>query len=127
MGLQGRCSGNLTNRCEPSLRRFECPSTASPSPPPLPHLSWLLFARSSLPPRPQWRERRWGFCCLRLTRSWLPQLNWEVRNAKDIQRLADDGVDEEGLMDLFDVILRLEGDPGSSDAQGIVEVLELCG
>ena len=46
---------------------------------------------------------------------------------KDIQRLADDGVDEEGLLDIFDVILRLQGDAGNSEAEEIVEVLELCG
>eukprot|EP00192_Tetraselmis_astigmatica_P001078 CAMPEP_0117659562 /NCGR_PEP_ID=MMETSP0804-20121206/6499_1 /TAXON_ID=1074897 /ORGANISM="Tetraselmis astigmatica, Strain CCMP880" /LENGTH=1370 /DNA_ID=CAMNT_0005466229 /DNA_START=14 /DNA_END=4124 /DNA_ORIENTATION=- len=55
------------------------------------------------------------------------QLNWEVRNVKDIQRLADDGIDEHGLMELFDVILQLEGDSGSDETAGIVEALELCG
>ena len=57
----------------------------------------------------------------------MSQLNWDIRNVKDIQRLADDGVDEEGLLDVFDIILRLQGDAGNSEAEEIVEVLELCG
>lgn len=58
---------------------------------------------------------------------WRPQLEWEVRNLKDIQRLADEGVDEEGLLELFDVVLELDDEYAETEeARTILQALELC-
>jgi len=65
------------------------------------------------------------------------KLRWEVRNIKDIERLADEGIDEHGLLDIFDLIIKPKAPAGvalhtgsevaDGEGQEIVEALVLAG